>query len=197
MRYKIIFFIPLFAGVLFASCSLWKTREAENPITDNQTNESATSADQVIANLISSLQQKNIHEYEKVFSDTITHTQTYTFIPTQSSAVRYLAVFSSWNKTSEADCFRNIVSAIGSSSIQVSITTISAPIRYQSDSALFRVRYSLVVPHQRTDFTTQITGESDLYLSPNKNNIWMIYRWVDYETKKDSSWSELKGQFSR
>lgn len=183
--------------ILVSSCNLLRTREPENPISNNETNESATSADQVITNFISSLQQKNIQEYEKLFSDTVTHTQNYSFVPNQSSAARYLAVFGTWNKTSEVDCFRNIISAIGIANIQVSISNASTPIRYQSDSALFRIQYTLFVPHQRADVTTQFTGESDLYLSPNKNNIWMIYRWVDYETKKDSSWSELKGQFGK
>ncbi len=185
-------------SVINISCNLFDTRDPENPVTDNQTSPPATTPDALIANFISSFQQKNIQEYEKLFADTTFHQQRFMFIPNQSAAARYLAVFSSWTKISELDYFRNAMTAVGSiSSPQIAFSYPAQPVRYQSDSALYTVNYTIFVPHNRTDVTTQFVGRSELYMSPNKNNIWMIYRWVDFETKKDSSWSDLKGQFAK
>ncbi|MDD8019488.1 MAG: hypothetical protein PHP42_14030 [Bacteroidota bacterium] len=176
---------------------MFKTRSPENPVSENQTAPLATTPDQLITNFTNAFQQKNIQEYVKLFADTATHARQFTFIPNQSAAARYIAVFSSWTTTSEHDYFLNAMTAVGTSTPQLELTYPTPPVQYQSDSALYTISYSIFVPHKRTNVTTQFTGRSELYVSPNKNNIWMIYRWVDFETKKDSSWSELKGQFAK
>lgn len=187
-KYNAFFLLSLF----FLSCNLFDTRDPENPVTDNQSLPPATSPGILIANFTTAFQQKNIQEYEKLFADSAL-----VFVPTQSAAARYSAVFSSWNKSSESESFRNAMSALGATSTpQLLLTTISN-VLYQSDSALFTIDYSVFVPHTLTNVTTQYSGRSEFYFSPNKNNIWTIYRWLDFETKKDSSWSELKGQFAK
>jgi len=178
-------------SLLLLSCNLFDTRDPQNPVADNQTLQPATSASMLISNFTTAFQQKNLQEYQKLFADT-----TFQFIPTQSASARYSAVFQTWNKSSESDYFRNTITEIGNaSSPQLSLTTV-ATVQYQSDSVSYTMDYVVFVPHSRTT-TKQFTGRSELFLSPNKNNIWSIYRWVDFETKKDSSWSELKGQFSK
>ncbi|MBI2427937.1 MAG: hypothetical protein HYV29_03930 [Ignavibacteriales bacterium] len=176
---------------------MFDTRDPENPVTDNQTLPPPLTKEALYSNFQNSLQQKNLAEYEKLFADSATHKQQFLFIPNQSAAVRYSSIFPTWNKTSEVDYFRNIITSIGASSIQFTTTSSPQIITYQSDSALYTIQYSLFVPHNRPGTTTQFEGRSELYMSPNKNNIWVIYRWIDFETKKDSSWSELKGQFAK
>lgn len=178
-------------SLLLFSCNLFDTRDPENPVTDTQALQPATSASMLITNFTSAFQQKNIQEYQKLFADSV-----FRFVPTQSAFARYASVFSTWSKTSEIDYFRNAVIEIGNaSSPQLSFTTVST-VQFQNDSASYTLDYVVFVPHSRTT-TKQFTGRSELYLSSNKNSIWTIYRWVDFETKKDSSWSELKGQFSK
>ncbi|MEI7906075.1 MAG: hypothetical protein WCI84_01825 [Bacteroidota bacterium] len=178
-------------SLLLLSCNLFDTRDPENPVADNQTLQPATSASMLISNFTTAFQQKNLQEYQKLFADS-----TFRFIPTQSASARYSAVFLSWNKTSESDYFRNAITEIGNASTpQLSFTTVSN-IQFQSDSVAYTMDYIVYIPHSRTT-AKQCTGRSELYMAPNKNNIWSIYRWVDFETKKDSSWSELKGQFSK
>lgn len=197
MPYRTLHRTAAVCALFLLSCNLFNTRDPENPITDTQSLPPPTTMEALFSNFQNSLQQKNIAEYEKLFSDTVTHRQQFTFIPNQSAAARYSAIFPSWNKSSEVDYFRNIVTAVGSSSIQFGLTTSPQIVTYQSDSAVYTIHYSLFVPHQRPGITTQFVGRSELYMSRNKNDIWMIYRWVDFETKKDSSWSELKGQFAK
>lgn len=188
----------LLMSFALVSCNLFDTREPENPVTDNQSLPAATDDRILMQNFQSAFQQKNIQEYEKLFADTIAHTRSYRFVPNQSAAARYSAVFSEWTKLSEADYFRNMSgSTAAASSPQFTITYPVPPVKYQSDSVTYTIDYSLFVPHTRAGFTDQFAGRSELTMSPNKNNIWVIYRWIDFETKKDSSWSELKGQFSK
>jgi hypothetical protein len=177
---------------------LFDTREPENPVTDNQSLESATDDTILMQNFLAAFRQKNIQEYEKLFADTVTHSRSFLFGPNQSAAARYSAVFTEWNKRSEVDYFRNMTGSTSASSApQITITYPVQPVKYQSDSVLYTIDYTLFVPHTRAGIIDQFAGRSELTMSPNKNNIWVIYRWIDYETKKDSGWSELKGIFSK
>lgn len=178
-------------SLLLLSCNLFDTRDPENPLTDNQTLQPATSPAMLISNFTTAFQQKNIQEYEKLFADS-----TFSFTAAQSAYARYSTVFLSWNKRAESDYFRNAITEIGTlSSPQLSFSTVSS-VQFQSDSAAYTLDYVLFVPHSRSS-TKQFSGRSELYMAPNKNNIWSVYRWVDFETKKDSSWSEFKGQFTK
>lgn len=197
MRCNRLYIASAVLSFFVSSCNLFETRDPDNPITGNQTLPPPLTKEALYGNFQSSLQQKNIVEYEKLFADSSTHRQQFLFVPNQSSAARYSAIFPTWNKTSEVDYFRNVTSAVGSSSIQFTVTAAPTILTYQSDSAVYTIQYSLFVPHGRPGIPTQFDGRSELYMSPNRNNIWMIYRWIDFETKKDSSWSELKGQFAK
>ncbi len=197
MRYKSLYIALL--GLSALSCDLFSTRDPENPVSDNQTLATAFTKEVLFSNFISSFEQKNIQEYEKLFADTATHSRRFTFVPNQSAGARFVAVFSSWDKTAEIEYFRNAVTAVGtSSSMQMQAASMPVIVTYQSDSAQYTFDYLLFVPHNRSDVkTTQFAGRCEIAMAPDKNTIWRIYRWIDYETKKDSSWSDLKGQFSK
>ncbi len=178
--------IALSAIIFLSSCNLLQTRDAEEPITNNETNPQAASAEQLMKNFTASINQKNSLEYRKLFSDSLKFISSY-----------YSAIFSSWDKESEVKYFENIAASLNSfSSLQISITYPTAPVMYQGDSAVYTIQYNFFVPHNRTNITQQFAGRSELYLSP-KNTIWTIYRWIDFETKKDSSWSTLKAEFTK
>ncbi len=188
------------SAVLFslssASCDLFDTRDPAYPDDLNQTLPQATDDLILMDNVRDAMLQGNIREYEKLFADTAVHSRQYVFIPSPAAAARYSAVFSSWDNTQEASYFNNAIVASENSSFQVAL--IQTPIfRYPSDSAAYTVEYTLFIPHNRTTITTQFTGRSEFFISPGKNGIWRIYRWIDYETKKDSSWSELKAYFAK
>ncbi|KAB2923629.1 MAG: hypothetical protein F9K22_08615 [Bacteroidetes bacterium] len=181
-----------------AGCDLFETRDPEPPGTDNQSLPFATDDQVLLQNFQSAFQQKNITEYEKLFADSALHGRTFLFVPNQSAAVRYPSVFAAWNTDSETDYFRKLVGALDASSAPRMVLAFPAPpVRYQNDSAVHTVEYTLTVQHDRPGVTDQFTGRSELYMAPNALGLWTVYRWVDYETKKDSGWSELKGQFSK
>ncbi len=180
-------------SILFISCDLFNTRDPQQPVSGNQTLPIAFTKEILFTNFRDAFQQKNRDEYGKLFSDTVAHTQQFTFTPATSAGTRYSFL---WNKELENIYFRNIVVSVeGSSLFRFELVTIPKVVTYQSDSAKYSFEYLLFVPHTRGGVTQQFVGNGDIYVSPDKNDIWRIYRWVDFETKKDSSWSELKGQF--
>jgi len=198
LRYSQLYIVLV--CTLLLSCNLFDTRDAENPVSGNQTLQTAFSKEILYGNFILAFKQKNIQEYGKLFADTVTHVQSFTFIPTQSSGARYSSVFMSWNKNSETEYFGNAISAVGiSSSIEFIVTSVPQIIAREPDSAQYTFTYTLFIPHNRSDVKLQqFEGRCEITMSPGKDNpIWKIYRWIDYETKKDSSWSELKGQFAK
>lgn len=187
-------------GLLLLSCNLFDTREPENPVADNQTLPTPFTADILFANFRASVGQMNIAEYEKLFSDTTVHPQRFSFIPHQAAAARYASVFTSWNRTMETEYFRKVASSVGTaSSIQFQVTSIPQIVTFQSDSAIYTFDYLLFIPHTRTDVALQqFAGRAEIAMAPDRNPpVWRIYRWTDFETRKDSSWSELKGQFAK
>lgn len=178
-------------AVLLCSCNLFDTRDPQPPVNQTDVYDSPTNTTMVLTNLTRSVQGKNLQEYSKLFADS-----SFRFIPTQSAAARYGLFFQSWEKTAESGYFRNVLAEIPAASSPQLALTPTATVLFQNDSAVVTVDYVLFVPHNRTT-VKQFTGRSDMYMAPSKTGLWSIYRWVDQETKKDSSWSELKGQFTK
>lgn len=179
------------------SCDLFETREAAPPGNQHQPLPQATDDIILLENFRAAFQEKNLTEYNKLFADTITHPLWFTFLPSVSSAARYSAVFSLWSNNEESNYFKNIIAASGNSPFQFLVFERHEIYRSPSDSAAYSLEYTISVPHTRTNITTLFTGRCELFMSPGKNNIWKIYWWADFETNKDSSWSEMKGYFAR
>jgi hypothetical protein len=189
--------IAALLGLLLAGCGLFQTRDPESPVGTTGINPPASSPEIVLQNFISAVQQKNLQDYQKLFSDTLTGTKTFVFVPTADAAVRYASVFSRWSKSAESQSFQNTLSSIPSST-SPSLTFFNPTIvRFQSDSAIISSEYLLIMPHRLTTVTTTFAGRADFYTAPDKNQSWTIYRWVDFMTKRDSSWSDCKGAFAQ
>lgn len=151
----------------------------------------------VLQNFASAVQQKNLQDYEKLFSDSLTGARGFVFVPSANAAVRYSSVFARWSKDSETQYYRNLLSSLGSSAFPSLTFNNPTYVRFQSDSAIISTEYLLVVPHRLTTVTTTFTGRAEFYTAPDKNQSWTIYRWIDFTTKRDSSWSDCKGAFAQ
>lgn len=180
--------------LLAASCDLLKPRDSETPEGGTSANPPATSAEMVIDNLTSSFANKNVNDYDKLFSDTGSVKRQYIFIPTQEAAGTYGAFFSHWTRDSELNYFRKAMASVSvafTPAVLFSATTLT---KFQADSALFVADYSFFLS------PTTYVGHARFYMIPNKNTgTWAIYRWEDLPSAKDStlSWSDMKGQFSQ
>ncbi|MDA0986640.1 MAG: hypothetical protein O3A55_03455 [Bacteroidetes bacterium] len=184
-------------SILFLSCDIFSTRTPEDPLIEGNTNPPATTPQLVISNFISSLQNKNILDYESLFSDTLQGGRLFKFNPTSSAKNRFGNLFQDWNKYSEKQFITKLFSSLNKSS-SPNLTLSSSLYEYTySDSARFSSNYILTVNHNSTSISTKFNGKFYLLLSKNKSNIWSISTWDDFESSKDSSFSDCKGAFSQ
>ncbi len=184
-------------GLFVTGCGLFQTRDPESPVTSSGINPPATSPEMVVQNFIAAVQQKNLQDYQKLFSDSLTGNRAFVFVPTAEAAVRYGSVFGRWSSSSESQYFRNVLSSLPSTAYPSLAFLNQRIVRFQSDSAIISAEYLLIMPHKLTTVTTTFAGRADFYTAPDKNQSWTIYRWVDVMTKRDSSWSDCKGAFAQ
>jgi hypothetical protein len=64
------------------------------------------------------------------------------------------------------------------------------------DSAVYTYDYTLTFEHTDASFPTVAIGNLQFVLGLDNNNAWVIYRWNDYKTTSDVTWSHFKGKFS-
>ncbi len=197
MRYSAGYILLAGMCTLVAACGLFKTRDPQMPTEQSTVNTPATSPEILLDNLKSAVEQKNVQEYEKVFSDSVNGARTFSFLPTQGAAVRYPAVFQHWTKDSEREYFRKAVAGSDAASTPLLLFVNQQPtVRYRSDSAVIETDYSLLFNHGDQTLTTLFKGHSFFFMAPDPaSGTWYLYRWEDLETSKDSSWSEFKGHF--
>lgn len=184
-------------GLVLSGCGLFQTRDPESPVTSSGVNPPASTPEMVLSNFIGAVQQKNLQDYRKLFSDTLTGTKAFVFVPTADATVRYGSVFSHWSSSSESQYFSNVLASLQTSSYPSLAFLNQSIVRFQSDSAIISTEYLLIMPHKLTTVPTTFTGRADFYAAPDKNQSWTIYRWVDFTTKRDSSWSDCKGAFAQ
>jgi hypothetical protein len=187
----------LTGALLLAGCGLFQTREPEPPVGTNGINPPAASPDMVLQNFVSAVQQKDLQDYQKLFSDTVTGTKAFVFVPTADASIRYNSVFARWSKSAESQYYQNVIASLPSTTFPSLAFLNPTIVRFQADSAIISTEYLLIVPHRLTTVTTTFTGRADFYTAPDRNQSWTIYRWVDFTTKRDSSWSDCKGAFAQ
>lgn len=194
LRYNIVKVI--LSSLFLFSCDILSTRNPEEPIIDTNSNPPATTPQLVISNFIAAFQNKNILEYEKLISDTTQNGRLYKFNPTTAAKIRYSTLFQQWNKISEKQFITKLFTSLKSPS-SPSLTLSNSRYEYiYADSALYSSNYQINVEHLITSIPTQFKGKFYLTLNKNNVNIWSISLCEDFETSKDSSFSDCKGAFS-
>ncbi len=64
-----------------------------------------------------------------------------------------------------------------------------------ADSVVYSYDYTLMVEHTDPAFPRTARGNLQFVLAPDRSNFWAIYRWIDYKTTGDVTWSLFKGKF--
>jgi hypothetical protein len=197
LRYNCIVMLVIASALAANGCGLFQTREPEMPVSIGGINPPASTPEMVLQNFMSAVQQKNVQDYEKLFADSLTGTRNFFFVPSADAAVRYGSVFTRWTKASESQYYRNVLASLQQTDFPSLAFINPTYVRFQSDSAIISTEYLLIVPHRLTTVTTTFTGRAEFYTAPDKNQSWSIYRWIDFTTKRDSSWSDCKGAFAQ
>ena len=183
--------------LMFASCGLFQTRTPEAPTQPSDSYVPATDPDALIQNLESAVAEKNSVNYQRCFPDPAHTSRTYVFIPSANAAATYAGVFGHWTVDDERQYFQNLVArTAGKPTAFSNLVLAHKSVILSGDSTVVSYDYTFTFDHNDPSFPTVATGTMQLVLGPDNTNTWVIYRWTDYKTTGDITWSHFKGKFS-
>ncbi len=192
---RIIVSSLLIAGML--GCSLFDTREPENPVQSSATYNPPTSVDIVFGNIVSSFRDRNSVNYARSFVDSTFSGRNFIFEPTPQASSQYADVFASWTRFAEQQYFDNFNARLQPGAVPVLILAVTSE-SPGIDSAFVEGTYQLSIPHTITGVEQSATGRFQFYLLRDSRQYWVIWRWVDLAVEAgDFTWSDFKGTFGR
>jgi hypothetical protein len=181
------FMIGLFFWAGWVGCSLFETREPEQPTQSSSRFDEPYESATVISNLRSAIEQKNTVNYMKCFANPQTSTRPFVFKPSSDGAS-----LSSWTLEDERIYFQNLMASTGDRFSQLQLTLRNTPLPL--DTVRYDYGYVLTILHSKAGVPTTVKGHMELALARQSNAFWAIYEWSDH---KDSSltWTRLKVEF--
>jgi len=183
------------SAILSTGCGLFEPRPAEDPAGTSGQYPPATEARIVITNLQHAVEQKSVQNYVQCFSDPFSGPRPYSFLPSSEGSAQYASVFRSWTTAEEQAYFQNLAARTSPTSASGLVLT-ERSFFSSGDSALAEYDYQLTFEHTDAAFPKSARGNLQFALARNSNTIWSIYRWSDFKTTADATWSLFKGKFS-
>jgi hypothetical protein len=176
-------------------CSLFDTRDPEDPSQTGLDFQPPTDPSLVIANLQGAIDQKNLANYVNCFADPTKTNIPFQFVASGDALAQYPTILDRWTLDDEHDYFQNMMARTPKSAF----TSLSLSLRSSSiatDSVTLNYDYVLTVEHTDAGVPRTARGNMQFTLGMDRTNFWMIYRWMDFKTTSDVTWSTFKGHFS-
>jgi hypothetical protein len=164
-----------------------RTRDVEPPDQTSSDWISPTDYTILLDNLERSIAQKNVQNYLRCFRQDAFH-----FVPSTPVYSGNELLWNGWSWQDEQAWYSNVLENLGlSSGNSLSFREVDLQ-SFSSDSLRYIGEYDLRVNHTDTALTVHFRGQLEFLCKINTYNEWEITRWVDYETRADSSWSRIK-----
>lgn len=182
--------VLLTLAVAVSGCSLFSTREPEDPVTDSGSFVQPDTPEQVVENVRSAVAELNTLNYRRSLADE------FVFRPTAAAVARE-SIFDAWGRAQEEQYFSTMAAAaeLGSghslSLNDESFTVLS------EDQFVLDATYVLGVNHQRTEVPTEVQGRLQWVIVQGSDGLWAITEWTDQEFGSFPSWSDLKAGFMK
>lgn len=180
--------VSLVLTVAASGCSLFSTREPEDPITESGSFIQPDAPEQVVENVRAAIAELNTLNYRRSLAEDLV------FRPTAAAVARE-SVFDGWSRAQEEQYFSTMTAAaeLGSGhSLTLndqSFTVLS------EDQFVLDATYVLRVNHQRTEIPTEVQGRLQWVLVQGPDGLWAVAEWTDQELGTFPSWSDLKAEF--
>jgi hypothetical protein len=182
-------------SLFFNGCGLFGLRDAEIPTEPRSNFTPPTTPDIVLANLQSSITDKDINNYLQCIVDTSLTSKKFVYIADISSQIQY-PIFKNWDISYEKNYFYNLLSLTNLQSTSLLFYTNVNTVTY-SDSAIYDMDYLLRFDHQKTSVAKTLSGKLRFVMVINSKNLWAISGWIDIKgVDTDTTWSVLKANFS-
>lgn len=198
-KVKPVFLLAIFMMVLALLCdNPFATRKPEPPKNDQSTWVQPTSPNYVLANLRNAISEKNITNYMQCLADTSNSEKQFRYIAEPSVANANPGLFEHWDKQDEFNYLNQLSAYVTEDSIpKVSLTTLKEN-TFQDSVILFQ-SYELEVHYkcQEIDCVHNMKGQVEFRLVRTNEDLWYIYRWSDFSTGDNHTWSDLRAVFGK
>jgi len=178
-----------------AGCGLFEPRNPESPTQSSESFLPPTDPLIVVANLQSAIEQKSVPNYVQCLADPQAGVHAFLFVPSSEGTALYSSLFRNWTTTEEQAYFQNLTTRTSPASIsKLDLTEKTRSLA--ADSALLEYDYTLTFENTVSGFPSRASGNLQFALQRSSSNFWTIYRWTDFKTTNDITWSLFKGKFS-
>lgn len=182
------------ALLALSGCTLFSTREPEDPITNRSAHQVPTSPDIVVQNFITAIREKNSANYTSCFTgdSTADNPTRYRFQPSVDAQSIYPSLFASWSAESEQRYFSSLLLDIAEASVPSIELTASASTTVEPSSSMYTFDY-IFIPQEKT-----YRGKMRLTVVRLANGNWAIQEWIDEPLpaqQNDQTWSFLKATY--
>ena len=174
------------------------TREPEAPVKIQSSWIQPTSPSYVMINLKNAISEKNTTNYLRCLSDTSSAVKSFAFIPEPAVANANPGLFTRWGKDAESNYLNQLSTYLPKdSTASVDFERLKETI-FQ-DSVVLLQSYQLKVEYKCDESSCPRVwrGQAEFRLIRTEEDIWYIYKWSDYSTGDDLSWSSLKAAFGK
>jgi hypothetical protein len=176
-------------------CSLFEPREPEPPTQSSFDFRPPTVPTIVISNLQNAVAQKNSANYMSCFADPLKTGRAFTFIPSAEASAQYPGLLANWTIADELSYFQNLIAKAPPNGFSSLLLTPKSSV-VTADSVIYDFDYTLTFEHTEAGFPTTSRGTLQFSIGTDNTNFWTIYRWSDFKTTTDITWSLVKGKFS-
>ena len=175
--------------VVGMSCSLFQTREPEDPVTERGTYLQPDTPDRVVDNIRFAVSERNTRNYRRSLSDGLT------FRPTATAESRD-PIWTGWTAGDEESYYASLVSAVATEtgmSLELNDATLTA---VDAEHFVYDATYVLTADHNRSETPKVFQGRLAWELIQGTDGLWTLHSWTDREVGSEPSWSDLKAAFS-
>ena len=178
-------------GAIFASCSLFDTREPEDP--DTTTGPSFIQPDRpesVIENLTNAVRHMNADHYRRSLSG-----DEFEYEPSTVAQSSSPATWTTWGFDQEQIYFSNMrADAEGRSGHNLQFDNESRG-NVGENEEQYEADYTLTIRHNRSGLPEVAQGRIILTMVQAEDGQWSIRSWVDSGDGSDFTWSDFRAAF--
>lgn len=190
-RQPVVILALVILGSLASGCSVFDTREPEQPETGAGTWLQPDTPDRVVRNIQNAVSEMNSQNYIRSLGPS------FVFEPAVSAKAREPSLWSGWAVSEEETYFRSLAASsnlLSGHSLQLLDITESV---VGDEQFVMDANYILTVQHTRAadNIPTVFQGHLVWDIRRSTEGLWQLRSWTDQETQNQPSWSELKSTF--
>lgn len=174
------------------------TREPEPPVQNQSSWIQPTSPTYALINLKNAVAEKNISNYLRCLADTGVSAKSFSFVADAATMNANPGLFQRWGKEAEANYLNQLSSYLPKDST-ASVNFERLKETSFQDSVILLQSYELKVNYrcEGRECPRLWRGQAELRFIRTEDEVWYIYKWIDYATGNDLTWSSLKAAFGK